>query len=265
VKEAAGRRVYCIRAHVLPKIWRYINREMMLCWTYCYDGRYIKGTWDVEEFYSHFSDIIVGALANESNCDQDDGAVAPVVVVQQAAFLLGTTTAFISGTESSSPTVPKTSETKQQASSSLVDHSSSSTVSSKIRASESTIIQSTASSEKDQSTSEPENDGPSTSGQRLSEPKEASNAGGQSTSQEDNVTQISSEPTVTSNASGGSASQENTVNCPTPSTATRPTSTAIGNTATNEPQHASQSQLPRSTGSGQGPFDTLISLINVAV
>jgi hypothetical protein len=78
--------------------------------TYCYHGGSDAPVED-KSFWSLFSDDILGALHNESNCEQFATAVSPNIIVDQATLLLETTTEFIGEQASKSPPSTKTSST----------------------------------------------------------------------------------------------------------------------------------------------------------
>ena len=69
---------------------------------YCYHGGSYTPI-DDESFWSLFSDDILDTVRNESNCKQEASAWAPVIIAQQATFLLDTTTDFIDEPETKSP------------------------------------------------------------------------------------------------------------------------------------------------------------------
>lgn len=73
------------------------------------------------EWYSHFSDGIVGVLSNESVCKQAQAAWAPVQAVAQVPFLLETTTSFAAGSKESLQNEVPTSTHEQSIQSVTVD------------------------------------------------------------------------------------------------------------------------------------------------
>lgn len=89
-------------------------------WMYCYESGFYMPIVN-DSYYALFSDSLIGALSNESNCEQQQGAWAPAVAVNQASFLLDTTTSYISKTTSQKAKDSPTSSKKEPGPSVTVD------------------------------------------------------------------------------------------------------------------------------------------------
>ena len=206
-------------------------------WTYCYDSGYYGAIFD-PEWYSHFSDSVIGAMANDSNCEQEYGAWAPAVVVQQASFLLETTTAFVAGSKQDMPDALPTSVDKSPAPSALVDPFETSTSPKTIaKPNPSNLPPATA-------PTKPEN---------TEEDKPPSRS-----------TLLSPDPTALSDKEDRPDTQGTTIGTLVVPVVLSSTSIADKEASTHLSQESSHGQSLESTPPPAGQFDALTSLINIA-
>jgi hypothetical protein len=213
--------------------------EDPLGWTYCYgDSEY----YPIEDppWYPQFSDNIVGALSNESNCKQSMMAMSPIVVVQQAPFLLETITAFVTGMQRTSSNVLQASDKDGKlVPSTLSDPFQASTTSSVVMDFKPTALPSIAS--------------PTRNG------ADESKTGGPVSS-----TRMKTEPTLLPDEGDELNNHETSVESPTLVPTASSSSSTTEDTDTNQLQHSSHNQQLDTVPYSRQQYDALASLINVA-
>jgi hypothetical protein len=207
-------------------------------WTYCYVG---SEYYPIEDprWYLQFSDSIVGALSNESNCKQTVMAMSPIEVVQQAPFLLEINTAFVRGTQRTLSDVLQASENGELVSSTLSDPFQASTTRSKVTDPKPTRLPSTA----------------STTRTRIDASK---------TDDSISSTHGQTEPTESPDGSDELDGHESIVESLTAASTTHSSPSDEEDSTMIQPQQTSQDHRPDTVASSSQHFDALASLINIA-